>query len=528
MKVWINIIWISLLAGSVNAEKPNIILVFADDISARELPIYNSDVWSKPGYGNTDDPALRAQTPVLDKLAEEGCWIRNAWAATICSPSRAMMMTGRYAHLHKWWHNGDYGKSFDEQDRKITWPLYESSPVQLGQVAQQVGYGTYWAGKTQMTLDHVARYGFDEGIFTPGGSITENPSTDFQIIQKKVDGKKVMVNRDSGLPGGSFPTFSYFWMPSVQLLNHPSAEDELVLWPNTPKTRASFGPHTYGPDLEMEFIFDFMDRTHEKGKPFFIYHTSHLGHGAFDWLRPEDEGKWPGTPVIEWTGKGYVRTEPRVTGDKGKYDTHGTVTPSGIHHQINYLDYQMWCYQNKLEELGIAEDTIIIFCADNGTHGYGKGNMDRQKGVHVPLIIYAPGMKKRGEQDILVSIADMLPTVAELVGADIPADYEINGESLVPFLFTEKADHRDWLYSYKSERQLARGNYVLKDGKDKWWDVSTMPADLNSFRQITDWSKETELFREERKKLLSIIKPFDLYATEHDAPSYKSDRKGNE
>ena len=68
----------------------------------------------------------------------------------------------------------------------------------------------------------------------------------------------------------------------------------------------------------------------------------------------------------------------------------------------------------------------------------GKNSSDRQKGCHVPLIIYAPDMKKHGEQDVLVSLADILPTIADLVGFDMPADYEINGESLLPFLFTDK------------------------------------------------------------------------------------------
>jgi len=75
------------------AEKLNVIVYFADDISAREFPIYGSSVWSKPEGGDTTDPAYRAYTPVMDRMAQEGCWVKTAWAATVCSPSRAMMMT---------------------------------------------------------------------------------------------------------------------------------------------------------------------------------------------------------------------------------------------------------------------------------------------------------------------------------------------------------------------------------------------------------------------------------------------------
>lgn len=96
-----------------NLKKPNIVVVFADDISAREIPVYGSSVWSKPPQGgNSSDERYRARTPVLDKLANTGVWIKTAWASTVCMPSRAMMMTGRYGHVHKWWNNKDkeYGE----------------------------------------------------------------------------------------------------------------------------------------------------------------------------------------------------------------------------------------------------------------------------------------------------------------------------------------------------------------------------------------------------------------------------------
>ncbi|MEM9253302.1 MAG: sulfatase-like hydrolase/transferase, partial [Planctomycetota bacterium] len=142
------VIWlVALFAFSADAlDKPNIVIVFADDISARELPVYESSVWTRPGRVkdvNTTDPAYLAKTPVLDQMAEEGVAIRTAWSATICGPSRAMIMTGRYAHLHKWWHNNAKGKS---PTGHWHWPLYESSPLQIGHVAQQAGYATMWAG----------------------------------------------------------------------------------------------------------------------------------------------------------------------------------------------------------------------------------------------------------------------------------------------------------------------------------------------------------------------------------------------
>ena len=499
-----------------SGKKPNIVVVFADDISARELPLYGSSVWSSPTRGNTTDPEFRASTPVLDGIAREGCWIETAWASVVCSPSRAMMMTGRYAHLHKWWGNKSKGKYLDDSGKEVTWPLYLSSPIQIGHLAQQAGYRTYWAGKTQMAGD-LRRFGFDQGCFTPGSlSDKDNPFTDFKLAIKKVGAEKVLVNVDTDQPVDTYQQHGWYWFPHVRLMNHD--DKDFQWWPNTPESQSSFGVNTYGPDVELDFVFDFMERQVAADKPFFVYHTSHLGHDAFNWLDPDSNSKWPGTPVIQWDGEQYTRVDPNITGDAGEYETHGTVSAPGIHHHVNYLDYQAWLYQSKLKELGIADNTVFIFCSDNGTSGYGKNSPDRQKGTHVPMIISAPGMTKKGKQDVLVNMSDILPTIAELTGAELPDDYEINGESLVPFLFTDKADHRDWLYGYLDSKQIIRGTRVMRDGRGKWWDVSTNPTDLISFPEINDWSTVSASHRSERDKLLAILPRFDQQTHGKNAP----------
>jgi len=508
--------------GYAQNKKPNIILVYADDISARELPIYNSTVWNnRNGKGESSDIKLRAKTPVLDRLATEGCYVKTAWAATICSPSRAMMMTGRYAYQTKWWHNGDLGKYTTPNGKRTVYPLYKSSPNTIGHVAKKGGYATYWAGKTQMKTQNIRLFGFDEGLFTPGEQAAEeNPYTDFQVVTKRIDGKKVSINLDTDEPANTYNQLSWYWYPSIRLYNHPSAKKDLEYWPNTKKSKKEFGLSTYGPDVELDFILNFMERKHKEDKPFFIYHTTHLGHGAKDFLNVSPKSSWIGTPKIKWTGNGYVRTEPKITGDRGKYDTHNSITKPGIHNHVNYLDYQMWQYLNKLKELGIEKNTIVIFCADNGTWGYGKGNPNSQKGTHVPFIVYAPGMNltKKGQQDILVNISDILPTVADIAGVELPKKYKLDGESLIPYLTTEKTTHRDWIYSYKGASQLIRGHKVLKDGKGTWWDVSKTPADLISFPKITDWNTVSKEHTKERKSLKKILPRFDLHAKAHDAP----------
>lgn len=521
----VSLILLLIIAGCAQSKnldksekKPNIVLIYADDISARELPIYGSSVWSIPQGGNTSDTNYQAQTPVLDRIAKEGCFIKNAWASTVCGPSRAMMMTGRYAHLHKWWHNKDKGKA---PTGKGNWDLYTSSPHTIAHVAKAGGYATYWAGKTQMNIDG---FEFDEGCFTPGEGSYNTPihTTDFRLETRKINGEKKIFNADTDkeIHKKSYVQSGWYWQPHVQLMNHPEAVERLEWWPNTAAAERRFGLDTYGPDIELEFTLEFIERKAKEDQPFFIYHTSHLGHDAWDFLDPQSNGKWPGTPKISWDGNKYTRTKPKVTGDNGVYNTYGTITNNGIHHHVNYLDYQVWLYLQKFKELGIENNTIFIFCADNGTSGYGKSSPVCQKGTHVPLIIYAPGfnLTKKGAQDALVSMADIVPTIAEIGGVKFPDNYEVNGESLVPFLTTDKANHREWIYAYHKETTIIRGDHVLKDGNNIWYDVSDEPDDLISFSKIKNWDLVSDAHRKERDELNKIVPRFDKHATHHDAP----------
>ncbi len=514
---------LSVVAGMAS-QKPNIVIVYADDISAREFPVYESSVWSPPNGGNTSDINYRAKTPVMEELARKGVIISTCWAAPLSSPSRAQMMTGRYASTQKWWLNGDCGKYKNPTTGKQeTWPLFESSPLQLGRVAQKGGYATVWAGKTQMSYTDVSidKYGFDEGCYTPGDLSNTSPYTDFKMTKVKGEERTFKVE-DSGALVHTYLQTSYYWMPSVMIVNHPSLNknNKMVAWPNTPEAKKNFSLNSFSADIEQDYVFDFMERKHAQKQPFFVYHTTHLGHDSYNFINPESESFWPQTPKVKWDGKKYIRTNPNITGDKGKYNTHNSLAEEGMHNHVNYIDYIIWRYTQKFEQMGIADNTILIIAADNGTLRYGKGSPDRQKGLHVPLIIYAPCLKmpKHGTQQALVNIADILPTGAEIAGVNIPKNYNIDGVSLMPFLTTDKTTHRDWIYGYRAGQQLIRGDKVMLDGFGKWWDVSSTPEDLISFRQITDWSKVSDEHRKEKKELEAILPRFDNYATEYNGP----------
>ena len=111
-----------------------------------------------------------------------------------------------------------------------------------------------------------------------------------------------------------------------------------------------------------------------------------------------------------------------------------------------------------------------------------------------------------------------VPSFAELAGATIPADYAIDGESFRPWLTGAQPSYRNWGYGYKSQMQLIRGDLVMKDGHNRWWDVSEFPEDLISFPQIKDWAAVSERHRSQRERLLKVLPQFDNHAIARDAP----------
>lgn len=447
--------------------QPNVIVVMADDISARDFPIYGSSAC----YGE------RASTPVIDRLAKEGCYLTTAWSSTVCMPTRAMAMSGRYAHLTKWWDNGEFGKAKGGG-------IYEvavSSPLTIGHVAKQAGYRSIWIGKTHVTTgSSYTKFGFDEGVFTPGEPDVRgtSPHEHFRNVKNKK-----FWNSDS-----------FLWWPEVQVANHPSHPDEPFSWQETEIS-------DYGPDIEMDRILDFIERSKQQDKPFFVYHTSHLGHQAVDMASPRHNMTWPGTPKLTWNAESqtYTRHEPKIT-PNGPVNTLSTayetenITPDELKYQVEYLDYQMWQYISKLKELGELENTIVIFTSDNGTKGW-KASVEKQRSVHVPFVVYAPGQPElvQGQQDIISDLSDLLPTLADIMGAELPSqdEYEVNGKSLWPYLTKRTDMHRDWIYGYKGRSQMVRGHHLMRDGKGAWWDASELPSDMDSFPAITDLNSLT-------------------------------------
>ncbi len=190
------------------------------------------------------------------------------------------------------------------------------------------------------------------------------------------------------------------------------------------------GRGEYGPDVVNAFILDFIER-HAR-EPFFVYYPMMLPHAPF-------------VPTPLSTGAGGPREEdPRYFAD-----------------MVEYMDLLVGRVISKLDELGLRENTLVIFLADNGTNTGiasrmidgtiargGKGRTT-DAGTHVPMIVSWPGTTPAGfVSETLVDFSDIAPTLRALAGFAPGPDRPLDGFNLLPVLKGEKPGEREWSYCW--------------------------------------------------------------------------------
>jgi len=196
-------------------------------------------------------------------------------------------------------------------------------------------------------------------------------------------------------------------------------------------------PGKYGPDIWVQYINEFMER--EKDRPFFVYYPMALPH-------------WPMTPSPD--SELWKDLEQRAVPDTKNFKS-----------MVEYMDKCVGKIVNKVEELGLRDNTLILFYSDNGTHikitsqtqtgpvRGGKG-LPTDAGTHVPLIANWPGHVRVGVSDALVDSTDFIPTLLEAIGKPLPSDHKLDGISFYNELVNENstAPARKTIYSFYDPR----------------------------------------------------------------------------
>lgn len=226
--------------------------------------------------------------------------------------------------------------------------------------------------------------------------------------------------------------------------------DEALLWQHTRRPARYANPGleyngkeveyplgSYGPKIINDFAIDFASR--HKDRPFLLYYPMMLTHSPYQ--PTPDSDRW----------------DPATQGEKQKDQ------PSNFADMVEYMDNMVGRLDAKLSELGIRDNTLLIFLGDNGTgrtitsrfRGVdlqgGKGTTTHL-GTHVPLIVSWPGVLKAGRVlgDLVCSV-DILPTICDAGRVDV--EHSIDGVSFLPTLVGKPATPRDSLYCWYSPRQ---------------------------------------------------------------------------
>ncbi len=250
----------------------------------------------------------------------------------------------------------------------------------------------------------------------------------------------------------------------------------------------------YGPDVDLEFHLNFIKESAQKKQPFLAYYATCLPH-------------FPWEPTPDSKDQSY---REKVIGKKGD--------PKYFPDMVAYLDKQVGLIMQTLEEQKIADNTIVIFLADNGTDKDlvniwgdgkqvqgGKGTMT-DRGTHVPLIVRWPGHIKAGSTcDDLVDFSDLFPTLCDLTGAAMPKE-KINGRSFAPQLFGKPGSPRQWIHiQHESARQVRNSDFML-DNKDQLrrvgalWEDAAKPNENKNPEQEAAARKSLQAVFDELKK----------------------------
>jgi len=417
-------------------EKPNILIILADDLGYGDVSCYNAE--------------SKVQTPHLDKLAAQGMRFTDAHSAsTVCTPTRYSLMTGRMC----------FRTGYRGVFTGVGGPcLIEPQRLTLPELMKEHGYATAMFGKWHVGLTaydadgkpihaggvgNVKRVDYDRPI--DGGPVDHGfdhfygtaccPTTDW--LYAYIDGKRVPVPPTGRIDKSPYPNNHYTgdFRPGWAAPNFDAAEVDLVF---LEKSRAFLREHVKA----------------NADQPFFLFHSMQAVH-------------LPSIPAKPFRGK----------------------TDAGPHGDfIHEMDWVVGQLMAELDALGVAENTVVIFCSDNGpevptvldmraTYEHDGARpwrgvkRDQWEGGHrTPFIVRWPAKVKAGAtSDQLLNLTDLFATCAAIAGADVPNDAAEDSYNMLPALFGKAGDKsiRPYMISQTISNALAirRGDWKYLDHK---------------------------------------------------------------
>ena len=391
-------------------KQPNVVFILTDD-----------QRWDALSFSG--NPYLK--TPNIDKLAEEGVFFKNYFCTTsLCSPSRASVLSGQYAHTHGVVNN------FTEYPVDLA-----SFPLQL----QKAGYETAYIGKWHMGEDNDnPRPGFDYFVTHKG--------------QGKYFDTEFNINGQGSKEIKGYYTTVVTKMADEWIRKEHAKPFMLILGHKAPH---SF----YTPEPKYAKAFDGVTIPYPKSafelddKPEWIKQRLATWHGIYG-------------PLFEWRKK-FPDTSPEAVKD----------FESMIHAYwgtILSVDDSVGELYKTLKESGQLDNTIFVFTSDNGLLNGEHGMVDKrtmhEPSIRIPLVVRYPGLTPTNKPIVVekqVLTLDIAPSILELCGA--PALPNIHGQSFKQLAQGDTTNWRTaWFYEYNYEKQFPYTPNVRGVRTDEW------------------------------------------------------------
>lgn len=426
-------------AQSSTGKKYNIVYILADDLGYGELGCYGQE---------------KIETPNLDELAKGGMRFTQHYAFPVCAPSRYLLMTGKNSGKafirgnHEWGDRGDVW-SFKAMEANPylegQYPIPDST-ITIAKVLKEAGYATALIGKwglgAPMTTGTPNNQGFD---YFYGFMCQRQDHTYY--------------------PGHLWE--NNYRIPLDNRIVDPNVKLDKDLDPLDEKNYEKYQQKDYAPDFLIRAALNFIDNN--KDKPFFLYYPSPLPHVSLQ--APKD--------LVAYYHKKFGDEKPFLGGSYFPC-RYPRATYAAM---ITLLDRQIGMIIKKLKEDGLFDNTIIMFCSDNGPsfnqvgvdpnyfksagpfngeYGWGKGFL-HEGGIMEPFIVSWPGKVKAGSTSNLISATiDIMPTICDLLGVKVPD--EVDGVSILPTLLKRgKQEQHPYLYfeypEYGGQQSIRLGDW---------------------------------------------------------------------
>ena len=402
-------------------ERPNILFVFTDDHAPHAIGAY--DGWLKDVN----------PTPNIDSIARQGMLFRNSFCTnSICGPSRAVIQTGKHSHKNGFMNNGD----------KFNW-AQQTFPKLL----QKAGYETAIYGKSHL---HGKPQGYDKWSVLPGQGDYYNPVFITPEGRMTVEGYCTDIVTDMGIDyikndRDKDKPFMLMvqhkaphrcWMPAFR---HINLYDDIEI----PEPATLFdkwednAPPARWQELEIDRHMDphydlFLDLTPDAQPTPIQQRQDRSAWRNLQKMTPEQLELWREL----WGPKDKAFHDANLTGKdlvRWKFQRYA----KNYLRCVKGVDEGVGRLLKTLDEEGLADNTVVIYCSDQGfyigDHGWYDKRWMYEESLKMPFIVRWPGKTKPGSvNEQMIQNIDYAPTFLEMAGAKIPGDMQ--GESLVPLL----------------------------------------------------------------------------------------------